>query len=96
MNQRYVVSYTGRYYINVDKIVSIEADNRKAELLVEDVNSNVYTLFEGDEEQVRFVLDKLIKWICGISVSDDSIFYIKDVHKQYVDAIAESERYKEN
>lgn len=96
MNQRYVVSYTGRYYINVDKIVSIEADNRKAELLVEDVNSNVYTLFEGDEEQVRFVLNKLIWWICGISVSDDSIFYIKDVHKQYVDAIAESERYKEN
>lgn len=96
MNQRYVVSYTGRYYINVDKIVSIEADNRKDELLVEDVNSNVYTLFEGNEEQVRLVLDKLIKWICGISVSDDSIFYIKDVHKQYVDAIAESERYKEN
>lgn len=96
MNQRYVVSYSGRYYINVDKIVSIEADNRKDELLVEDVNSNVYTLFEGDEEQVRLVLDKLIKWICGISVSDDSIFYIKDVHKQYVDAIAESERYKEN
>lgn len=96
MNQRYVVSYTGRYYINVDKIVSIEADNRKAELLVEDVNSNVYTLFEGDEEQVRFVLNKLIWWICGVSVSDDSIFYIKDVHKQYVDAIAESERYKEN
>lgn len=96
MKQRYVVSYTGRYYINVDKIVSIEADNRKAELLVEDVNSNVYTLFEGDEEQVRFVLNKLIWWICEISVSDDSIFYIKDVHKQYVDAIAESERYKEN
>lgn len=96
MNQRYVVSYTGRYYINVDKIVSIEADNRKAELLVEDVNSNVYTLFEGNEEHVSVVLDKLIKWICGISVSDDSIFYIKDVHKQYVDAIAESERYKEN
>lgn len=96
MNQRYVVSYTGRYYINVDKIVSIEVDNRKDELLVEDVNSNVYTLFEGNEEHVRLVLDKLIKWICGISVSDDSIFYIKDVHKQYVDAIAESERYKEN
>lgn len=95
MKPRYVVSYSGRYYINADKIVSIEADNRKAELLVEDVNSNVYTLFEGDEEQVRFVLNKLIWWICGISVSDDSIFYIKDVHKQYVDAIAESERYKE-
>lgn len=93
MNQRYVVSYSGRYYINVDKIVSIEADNRKAELLVEDVNSNVYTLFEGNEEHVRVVLDKLIKWICD---SDDSIFYIKDAHKQYVDAIAESERYKEN
>lgn len=96
MKQRYVVSYTGRYYINADKIVSIEVDNRKDELLVEDVNSNVYTLFEGNEEHVRLVLDKLIKWICGISVSEDSIFYIKDVHKQYVDAIAESERYKEN
>lgn len=96
MKHRYVVSYTGRYYINVDKIVSIEADNRKDELLVEDVNSNVYTLFEGDEEQVKFVLNKLIWWICGISVSEDAIFYIKDVHKQYVDAIAESERYKEN
>lgn len=96
MKPRYVVSYSGRYYINVDKIVSIEADNRKAELLVEDVNSNVYTLFEGNEEHVRVVLDNLIKWICGISVSEDAIFYIKDVHKQYVDAIAESERYKEN
>lgn len=96
MKPRYVVSYSGRYYINADKIVSIEVDNRKDELLVEDVNSNVYTLFEGNEEHVRLVLDKLIKWICGISVSEDSIFYIKDVHKQYVDAIAESERYKEN
>lgn len=96
MKPRYVVSYSGRYYINADKIVFIEVDNRKDELLVEDVNSNVYTLFEGNEEHVRLVLDKLIKWICGISVSEDSIFYIKDVHKQYVDAIAESERYKEN
>lgn len=94
MKQRYVVSYTGRYYINVDKIVSIEDSQRdsKRDLLIEDVNSNTFVVFSGSEDQVKFVLDKLIKWICD---SDDSLFYIKDVHKQYVDAIAESERYKE-
>lgn len=91
MKQRYVVSYTGRYYIHVDKIVSIEMDDTKEDLLIEDVNSNTYTVFSGSKDQVKFVLDKLIKWICA---SDDSIFYIKKVHKQYVDAIAESERYK--
>lgn len=94
MKQRYVVSYTGRYYINVDKIVSIEDSIRdsKRDLLIEDVNSNTFAVFSGSEDQVKFVLDKLIKWICD---SDDSLFYIKDVHKQYVDEIAESERYKE-
>lgn len=92
MKQRYVVSYTGRYYINVDKIVSIEMDDTKEDLLIEDVNSNTYTVFSGSKEHVNFVLNKLIKWICD---SDDSIFYIKNMHKQYVDAIAESERYKE-
>lgn len=92
MKQRYVVSYTGRYYINVDAIVSIEMNDTKEDLLIEDVNSNTYTVFSGSEEHVNFVLNKLMKWICD---SDDSIFYIKNVHKQYVDAIAESERYKE-
>lgn len=94
MKQRYVVSYTGRYYINVDKIVSIEDSKRdsKRDLLIEDVNSNTFAVFSGSEDQVKFVLDKLIKWICD---SDDSLFYIKDVHKQYVDGIAEFERYKE-
>lgn len=94
MKQRYVVSYTGRYYINVDMIVSIEDSIRdsKRDLLIEDVNSNTFAVFSGSEDQVKFVLDKLIKWICD---SDDSIFYIQDAHKQYVDAIAESERYKE-
>lgn len=94
MNQRYVVSYTGRYYINVDMIVSIEDSQRdsKRDLLIEDVNSNTFAVFSGSEDQVKFVLDKLIKWICD---SDDSIFYIKDAHKQYVDGIAELERYKE-
>lgn len=92
MKQRYVVSYTGRYYINVDMIVSIEMNDTKEDLLIEDVNSNTFAVFSGSEDQVKFVLDKLIKWICA---SDDSLFYIKDVHKQYVDAIAESERYKE-
>lgn len=90
MNQRYVVSYTGRYYINVDMIVSIE--DSKRDLLIEDVNSNTFAVFSGSEDQVKFVLDKLIKWICD---SDDSIFYIKDAYKQYVDSIAEFERYKE-
>lgn len=94
MKQRYVVSYTGKYYINVDMIVSIEDSIRdsKRDLLIEDVNSNTFAVFSGSEDQVKFVLDKLIKWICD---SDDSLFYIKDVHKQYVDEIAESERYKE-
>lgn len=94
MKQRYVVSYTGKHYINVDKIVSIEDSIRdsKRDLLIEDVNSNTFAVFSGSEDQVKFVLDKLIKWICD---SDDSLFYIKNVHKQYVDEIAESERYKE-
>ena len=80
---------------DIAKIIYNPAENHLLPydfLLIEDVNSNTFAVFSGSEDQVKFVLDKLIKWICD---SDDSIFYIKDVHKQYVDAIAEFERYKE-
>lgn len=96
MNQRYVVSYTGRYYINVDMIVCIEIDKDNNDLLLEDSNENVYTLFSGCDDQLNYVLDRMIKWLCDPSTSSKHLFYIYDVHKSYMDSIAESERHEEN